>query len=824
MNGEEEEKITHLENEDKFTVNGIEYEIRFSAKKMKISTGYWVRTEERKDDSPVELTGWNDVGKGFMYFCPEDQDSFSSPCVFFFDMDHTIIKPKSGGKFPENASDWIWWDKKVPETLKKLHENGARIIFISNQKSMETDKTLKEEFQEKIAQIQDKLGFLFEVCVASGSGMFRKPSPGIFFFLKEFIRLDPRSCVMVGDAAGRPANKISGRKKDFSASDRLFALNCGIDFRTPEEFFLDRPAEEFQIKEHATAKLKDNSAKFQKNVDILNSHLSEKQSLVIFTGYPGCGKSSFAKQVKKSHPEIEILCRDDVGSTDKCLRLCKEALQAKKSVVIDATNPDVASRQRYLKLAHEQNLEAIISVLFDVEIELAMHNCRYRAVTGGAVIKDMILYSHRKKFVAPARNEGFTEIISIPFEPKFRVDYRRDELVISLKHRINDAFVNMGFGEIPTSRMLLLSRGPESTIFEPDWKLIWDFTCKGPEPFEIVVCNLDVVDELLRSAQLQVGYAGQNFQSKRDDKTFINSSLPVSKKQVIDKNAELLITPSKSFILTHNSQTLCDLSPQRLAKMPGHIYIQPKPSLIDGKAVKKIPSLSPINGKNISCGDLKSPLFPSPIAQSIYSSKKTKRKLTCIQPKSTPNPKLDPKLPPRWQPKSESDSFNICIASPPITVKSKRKTIQEVNVVADNRTKRVKILDKNIVPDSQFNPRKQAQITESTRHAKLRYLAGSGDQLFFPTPQINEEAIKAQYPKKYELSRKSKVPVAAPQTKPLPTLEQLENYKYTSVATNKPSTYTKADGPEIEPKKVIQKLIFPQNPLPLTPNTPDKNC
>jgi len=425
INGEEEEKITHLEDEDKFDVSGITYQVRFSSKKSK--TGYWLKTQNVKADSHADFTGWMEPGKGFMYFCPEDQHAFSSPVVYFFDMDHTIIKPKSGGKFPENASDWIWWHKVIPERLHKLRAAGARIIFISNQKSMEVDVTLKEEFHEKIRQIQESLGFEFEVCVASGSGMFRKPSPGIFHFLQEHMKLDPKSCLMVGDAAGRPACKLSGKKKDFSASDRNFAVNCGLEFRTPEEFFnshLSKYKEaDLIIKPNAARGLKDSLTKYNKISEHIHKILKSKKSLIIFTGYPGCGKSTFAKTLKSSFPEIAILCRDEIGTTQKCLKLCKEALQNGKNVVVDATNPDIASRQKYLEIAHELGLDSIVSLFFDIEIDLAMHNCRYRAITGGAVIKDMILYSHRKKFVAPSRSEGFTETLSIPFEPKFESNF-----------------------------------------------------------------------------------------------------------------------------------------------------------------------------------------------------------------------------------------------------------------------------------------------------------------------------------------------------------------------------------------------------------------
>jgi Polynucleotide kinase 3 phosphatase len=40
-----------------------------------------------------------------------------------------------------------------------------------------------------------------------------------------------------GDAAGRPQGWAPKKKKDFSSSDRLFAMNIGIKFLTPEEHF-----------------------------------------------------------------------------------------------------------------------------------------------------------------------------------------------------------------------------------------------------------------------------------------------------------------------------------------------------------------------------------------------------------------------------------------------------------------------------------------------------------------------------------------------------------------------------------------------------------
>lgn len=50
-------------------------------------------------------------------------------------------------------------------------------------------------------------------------------------------KINNNDSFFVGDAAGRPVNTILKTIKDHSSSDRLFAMNIGIKFFTPEEHF-----------------------------------------------------------------------------------------------------------------------------------------------------------------------------------------------------------------------------------------------------------------------------------------------------------------------------------------------------------------------------------------------------------------------------------------------------------------------------------------------------------------------------------------------------------------------------------------------------------
>lgn len=69
---------------------------------------------------------------------------------------------------------------------------------------------------------------------------YRKPSPSMWTYftktLNSDLQIDFSKSFYCGDAAGRP--------KDHSNDDRMFAKNNGLNFHTPESFFLEQPLEE----------------------------------------------------------------------------------------------------------------------------------------------------------------------------------------------------------------------------------------------------------------------------------------------------------------------------------------------------------------------------------------------------------------------------------------------------------------------------------------------------------------------------------------------------------------------------------------------------
>ncbi|KAI9569087.1 polynucleotide kinase 3 phosphatase-domain-containing protein [Boletus coccyginus] len=342
-------------------------------------------------------------------------DPPARPRVALFDLDGTVIKwsGRKRGKGTK-ALEWEWWRQSVPGKLKELYQDGYAIVLISNQAIY---AAALRDWKKKIPLIADALPDVpFHIFAACAKDGYRKPMPGMWYeleriFKEQHVDIDKKAAFFVGDAAGR--------EHDFASTDRKWAINIGIQFHTPEEYFLGLPRAPYKLPGFHVSSL-------PKTIDLLSPPTAEiipvppKTELVLLIGFPCLGKSSFYRRhfVPAGYVHVN---QDTLGTRQKCLKAAEEALVASKSCVIDNTNRSTVTRKCYVDLAKKVGVR-VRCFVFEGSIELAWHNNLYRAYNqppsnGTQPQREILPYqafsSFRENYEEPRTNEGFSEVIKV---------------------------------------------------------------------------------------------------------------------------------------------------------------------------------------------------------------------------------------------------------------------------------------------------------------------------------------------------------------------------------------------------------------------------
>ncbi|KAG5674964.1 hypothetical protein PVAND_004908 [Polypedilum vanderplanki] len=345
----------------------------------------------------------------------------ASDKIAAYDMDGTLIKTCSGNVFPKSIDDWQLNMSEIPKKLKKLHENGFKIVVFTNQAGIETKKVTISEVKQKITMISERLEVPVQFFIATSSTNYRKPRTGMWELLQENfndgIKIDKTSSFFVGDAAGRPENKILKKKKDHSSADRLFALNLDLNFYTPEEHFQNQRKNPSFIRPEYNPKASSDALNLLEPVGA-KLKLNEVE-LIIMVGYPASGKSYFCNNYLKKEG-YEVVNRDTLNSMQKCITNVEEALKNKKSCVVDNTNPDVASRKKFIDIAKKIGVK-VRCFIMTTTYHHARHNNIFRELieTNHSKINDLVFNTYKSKYVEPTLKEGFDEIVKVNFLPNF---------------------------------------------------------------------------------------------------------------------------------------------------------------------------------------------------------------------------------------------------------------------------------------------------------------------------------------------------------------------------------------------------------------------
>lgn len=314
-----------------------------------------------------------------------------------FDLDNTIIKTKSGSKFPKSCDDWKFSFENVKYKLKKLEKNNYSIIIITNQNGIENGKQDKDDFIKKINDIVLELNIDIYIFCATKINKYRKPSPLFYYDFIYHPRIDINKSFYCGDACNR--------KYDFSDSDYKFSLNCFLLFQTPECFFTNK------IDEIPNPIYPDVfSLKSNKSINDILKFEPLKNDMVIMVGFPASGKSTIAKYISKTFDYL-IINRDELKTKTKCIKMAKEFIKENKNFIIDATNP---IRNEWINLA--KPIYNITIIYMTTSYELSMHNNYYRHFTSSVKLIPKIAYNiYKSKFIHPSHDNNIDRLFNINF-------------------------------------------------------------------------------------------------------------------------------------------------------------------------------------------------------------------------------------------------------------------------------------------------------------------------------------------------------------------------------------------------------------------------
>lgn len=166
--------------------------------------------------------------------------------ILFADLDGTVIKTKSGRRFPKDEDDWTF-----KNGFLKALKNYRPVMFhiVSNQGGIEKKTTNEDSWNRKVRKVLRDIDkelktsgvyrgydceLSYDYCISRNKqDRKRKPNPGMFedFFKSHGFEDDvevKKHCLMIGDA--------SGEQGDFSDSDKKSAENFGIDYMDIADF------------------------------------------------------------------------------------------------------------------------------------------------------------------------------------------------------------------------------------------------------------------------------------------------------------------------------------------------------------------------------------------------------------------------------------------------------------------------------------------------------------------------------------------------------------------------------------------------------------
>jgi bifunctional polynucleotide phosphatase/kinase len=394
---------------------------------------------------------------GTMYYhLPEKK--YNSEKLLILDLDWTLIQPQLGNVFPLSEDDWSF--RFPTKKINEYYAKGYKIVVFSNQMATFEGKLNIdfEGFKRRWTNISNGLNVPAYILIASKDDFYRKPLIGMWEYvcsdLNGDVKVDKKQCIFVGDAAGR--SKGDKNKADFSDSDLKMALNAGIDFQTPEQFFKGEKYDKAAVIARINAKSFDSALYLQKLPEIKKKNQSNWDKLeklftgqiknaprvLMFCGSPSAGKSSLGRRVvdfaTDSGNKWQLFSLDIIKTKEKMKQLMNKVLMDENGggVIVDCTNGNVNPRTEWIQMAQMFN-SSIWCLRLITEKNLSFHLNNLRKARCGAdpnygskFIPNVAIHRYFKSYEEPQLEEGFDEILNFEVEPIFKTKKEEKEFLL----------------------------------------------------------------------------------------------------------------------------------------------------------------------------------------------------------------------------------------------------------------------------------------------------------------------------------------------------------------------------------------------------------
>uniref|UniRef100_A0A6C0EA69 Uncharacterized protein n=1 Tax=viral metagenome TaxID=1070528 RepID=A0A6C0EA69_9ZZZZ len=397
----------------------------------------------------------NDYGTMY-YSLPEKLHN--SEKILILDLDWTLIQPELGNIFPVNENDWSF---RFP--IKKVLEyylKGYKIVVFSNQKHTFDGKLSFnfEGFKRRWAAILKAMDIPVYILIAPTDDFYRKPLTGMWDYLcnnlNGNVKVDKNQCIFVGDAAGRP--KQGKNKADFSDSDFKMAINAGIEFQTPEQFFRDEKFDKESVMVNINTKSfdpaiyltklpeikKNNQNNWDKLEKLFTNQFQNPPRVLMLCGSPSSGKSSLSKRIfdfaTDAGSKWQLFSLDIIKTKEKMKQLMNKVLMDENGggVIIDCTNGNINPRAEWIQMA-QMFKSPIWCIRLISEKNLSFHLNNLRRTRGfvdpnyaSKYIPSVAIHRFFKSYEEPQLDEGFQDILKFEVEPIFKNEKEKKEFLL----------------------------------------------------------------------------------------------------------------------------------------------------------------------------------------------------------------------------------------------------------------------------------------------------------------------------------------------------------------------------------------------------------